>query len=75
MKKETRESITAAEAEYTGTLRIPGTKEDGAVTLIVGLENKSVRLNFSGPEIKDMNFQKYFFLIKSGPISYICYSF
>ena len=40
MKKETRESITAAEAEYTGTLRIPGTKEDGAVTLIVGLENK-----------------------------------
>ena len=44
-------------AEYTGTLRIPGTKEDGAVTLIVGLENKSVRLNFSGPEIKDMNFQ------------------
>ena len=57
MKKETSESITTAEVEYTGTLRIPGTKEEGAVTLIVRLDNKSVRLNLSGPEFKDMNFQ------------------
>ena len=65
MKKETRESITAAEAEYTGTLRIPGTKEDGAVTLIVGLENKSVRLNLSGPEFKDMDFQIGFVTVRN----------
>ncbi len=57
MKKEISESARTAEAKYTGTLRIPGTKEGGVVTLIVGLENKSVRLNFSDPEFQKMNFQ------------------
>lgn len=57
MKKETSGGIKTDPSIYTGTLRIPGTSEETAVNLTVGLDDKSVELSFADPGLNDINFQ------------------
>lgn len=57
MKKETSGGIKIDPSIYTGTLKIPGTSEETAVNLTVGLDDKSVELSFADPGLNDINFQ------------------
>lgn len=57
MKKETSGGIKTDPSIYTGTLKIPGTSEETAVNLTVGLDDKSVELSFADPGLNDINFQ------------------
>lgn len=57
MKKETSGRIKTDQSVYSGSLRVPGTSEETAVNLIVGLDDKSVELRFSDPGFSDINFQ------------------
>ena len=57
MKKATNKRSKGTESVFRGNLRIPGTTEETAVNLRVGLDNKSVGLSFSDPEIENLSFQ------------------
>tara|TARA_Y100000590_G_scaffold407172_1_gene497160 strand:+ start:2488 stop:2862 length:375 start_codon:yes stop_codon:yes gene_type:complete len=57
MKKATNTRSKGTESVFSGSLRIPGTTQETAVNLTVGLDNKSVGLSFSDPEIENVSFQ------------------
>ena len=56
MKKATNKRSKGTESVFRGNLRIPGTTEETAVNLSVGLDNKSDGLRFSDPEIENLSF-------------------
>jgi len=57
MKKETSATEKANHSMCSGTVKIPGTAEETTIHLAVSLDDKSVELNFTDLELRNINFQ------------------